>query len=121
MPSSPVVDIIIVHDPVKVWATTSPPAASQPPIPLTPHSSTPCSWAYTCSHTLTHALTVSCAMHVTGGPRSLVLPPCLIFRSWFTASCSLKSSRSLLSTSTIGIAVPSDVLRKCTQGSGSGV
>ena len=35
-PSSPLVGIIIVHYPVKVWATASP---CQPPLPLTAHSS----------------------------------------------------------------------------------
>ena len=111
MPSSPLVDIIIVHDPVKVWATTSPPPASQPPIPLTPHSSTPCSWAHS------HTLTVSCAMHATGGSLGF-----LYLHAWSSeAGLAQLQPEVEQELSTSAIAVSSAVLRKCTQGSGSGV
>ena len=88
VPSSLLVDIIIVHDPVKVRATSSPPPASQPPIPLTPHSSTPCSWAHS------HSLTASCAIHAAGGPAVASSTSMLDLPKLACLSCSLKSSRS---------------------------
>ena len=88
MPSSLLVDIIIVHDPVKVRATSSPPPASQPLIPLTPHSSTPCSWAHS------HSLTASCAIHAAGGPAVASSTSMLDLPKLACPSCSLKSSRS---------------------------
>ena len=88
VPSSPLVDIIIVHDPVKVRATSSPPPASQPLIPLTPHSSTPCSWAHS------HSLTASCAIHAAGGPAVASSTSMLDLPKLACPSCSLMSSRS---------------------------